>query len=85
MWMRDSSLRILIFTLPTAHGDDRRVKRLETLDEPLIEVTTPSLDRDEQEIRYGAEDGDTHPSVVKLIMSGGFRSAQGQSSTRTPF
>ena len=33
-----------------------------------IEEATPSLSLSQQEIRYGVEDGTTHPSVVKLIM-----------------
>jgi len=43
------------------------------------DAPTSILDQDAQQIRYGAEDGDAHPSVVKLIMrvGGGYALCSG--------
>ena len=87
MWMKHSSFQILAILLSisaiqmagcTGSIADQEAFEGSSLVE-LDDAPASILDHDAQQIRYGAEDGDAHPSVVKLIMrvGGGYSLCSG--------
>jgi secreted trypsin-like serine protease len=72
MWMTKSSLfgvaLLISCQLVACTGTIAGQEAFEGENEPLVEVSAPTLAQEEQQVRYGVDDGEAHPSVVKLIM-----------------